>query len=219
MFVNSFCDCGDCSTVFTYPVLPSDPDCTAGASKSEITLLLIVPNGATLPTDWTVKADWEAVLANDNTDNTKGKYLRGIGNQLAPETTTIAPVDAVDVAVFKKYTLTHKVRAITDTKYTFLKGLQCSPDNYKFWFYTKGEYLMGGAIGIQPIYTNVDFVYEEGKNSITEAILTIRYGTKGCDPDRALIAGLASGFNALATPEQIFGTGGDGFGTATEFFG
>lgn len=214
MFVNTFCDCGDCSNDFLLPALPADPNCIAGYAKSEITMLIMIPDGASLPTDWTSKADWEDVLANDNTDNTKGKFLRGIGSLPAPEVTNIRIVDSVEVTTYKEYTITHKIRALSDEKYTFLKSLQCNPINYVFWFYTMGDYLVGGATGIRPIMTDVSFIYEEGKTSIVEAQVTIKYGIATCDPDRTYIADLEGNFGSLTTNAQMFGVGGAAFGAA-----
>ena len=214
-YINSFCDCGDCSTDFLLPALPTDPNCVAGYQKSEITILLMMPTNATKPTDWTSRTDWEAVLANDNTDNTKGKYLRGIGSLPAPEVTTVRVVDAVDIITYKEFTITHKIRALTDVKYNYLKSLQCNPTNYTFWYYTKADYLFGGSTGIQPFSTDVNFIYDEGKTSIVEAQLVIKWGTESCDPARTSIADLEANFASLTSNAIMLGTGAGVFGDAT----
>lgn len=178
----------------------------------------MLPDGVTPPADWTSLTSWQAVLANDNTDNTRGKYLPGIGSLPAPDVTTQRIVDTVEVVTYKEYTLTHKVRALDDLRYEYLRKLQCSPVSYKFWMYTKGEQMIGGATGIQPVFTNVNFIYAEGKTEIVEAQLIIRFGSSACDPPRADIPNFAENLAGLVTTPRVLGSMTTVLGTNTNVF-
>jgi len=183
-------------------------------------MALILPTGVTPPADITVVSQWEAVMANDNVDNTKGKYITGIGSLEAPEKTTTKVAKGVDMTVQKNYTLVMEIKSLPDQVYDFLRAFQCNPLNYTFWFYDVHGYLYGGAAGIKPNLTDVDFIHGAGEESVLMANLTIAFKTPGCDPDRDYVPNLDANFSNLSTTYNVAGFAANSvFGTsATNIF-
>lgn len=176
-------------------------------------MVIILPEGVTPPADWTSSTDWEGVLANDDTANAYGKYLMGIGSLPQPEEFSQRVVDGVEVVFLKEYTLDFKVNTLTDQTYSFLQALQCNPVNYTMWFYTMGGYLHGGATGVQPNFTNVNFEYSEGKASVVTATVNMRWALRGCDSTRTYLPALIDNFSTLQAVPRFFGF------TATDVLG
>lgn len=205
-FVNNFCSCpSDCSTSLMLPALPVDPYCNTRPTQSEVRLALILPVGVTPPVDVTDVGQWEGVIANDNVDNTKGKYLVGIGSLEAPEKTVTRVAKGIDVTTQKVYTLSMQITSLPDATYDFLRAFQCNPRDFTFWFYDVHGYLYGGANGISPKLTDVDFVHNSGEESVLSANLNIQFRTPGCDPDRHLVPNLDANFSNLTTTFSIAG--------------
>lgn len=174
-------------------------------------MVIMLPLGANLPTDWTSRTDWEAVLANDNLDNTKGKYFRVIGSVLEPETQTAEVVGGKEVIFNSTYTLNARVNGISDTIYAFMQSLQCGPENYRLWYYDVSGYLYGGSTGIRPSYTWAHSVHPEGQGNYAEWKAILKWRSK-CEPGRAYIPDLMTNLSGLVSGARVFGTATTVFG-------
>ena len=211
--MNNFCLCEDtCETEFIWGALDADQDCAGVPSLSQVSGLLVIPDGAALPTDWETKADWTAVVDNDDTTNSKGKYITGVGNVPDPEKTTIIVAKGVTLTTIRGYQLILEIYNLSHIQYEFLRSLQCNPLNYVFWIENVSGHLFGGDTGISPFLTDVDFPMGGGEGDVEKAVLTINWRAK-CDPPRTYIEDLSDGFEGATSTSQIFGT------SATEIFG
>lgn len=220
MAANNFCLCNTCETEFSFPALDADQNCPGSPSLSQITGLLVVPDGAALPDDWTLKADWETVIDNDDTTNAFGKYMTGIGSVDTPEKTTIQIAKGVTVTTIRTYTATLEIFNLSDVQYEALRALQCNPTNYVFWLENAGGHIFGGASGLTPFLTDVDFPLGAGESDFERAVLTIQWRAK-CDPPRTYIENLSENFAGLTDRSRVFGAATNqvfGFST-TDIFG
>lgn len=190
---NNFCLCETCETEFFFGALDADQNCAGEPSLSQVCGVLIVPNSATLPSRWDDKEAWESVIDNDSEDNSFGKYLTGVGGVAEPEKTTVTVAKGVQLTTIRLYTLLLEVYNLSDTQVAFFRALQCNPKNYTFWIENVSGHLYGGAAGIAPTLTDVDFPLGAGEADIEKAILTIQWRAK-CDPPRAYIENLSENF-------------------------
>lgn len=216
---NNFCLCQTCDAEFLFGALDTDQDCAGMPLMSQVAGLLIVPDGAGPPDDWTVRADWEAVIDQDSTDNSFGKYLTGIGSVAEPEKTTITVAKGQQVTTIRLYTLVLEVYNLSNVQYLFLLSLQCNPLNYQFWIENVSGHLWGGASGISPTLTDVDFPLGAGEADVEKAVLTIEWRAT-CDPPRTYIEGLSDNFPDATETSNILGFAQGqvlGYGTAQIF--
>ena len=150
--------------------LPAISTCQDGTAytqrRSEVSALLMLPVGADFPGNWENIEDWENVIDNESTDDTKGKYLVGIGSFL--------PDTAVEVSLAggryveqreRTYRLNMAVLNIDDGHTALCRKLQTGARRYAFWILTLGDRLIGGAKGMKPVRANADFVLASGTDS------------------------------------------------------
>jgi hypothetical protein len=211
--LNAFCDCTTCDIEFTFGALDTDQNCVGNPLLSQVAGLLIIPDGATPPVDWTSKTDWEAAINNAATDNTAGRYIALVGGVDVPDKTITRVAKGVDVLSSRTYTLSAEQFNLSDTNRDFLRKLQCNPTNYKFWFETVDGHIFGGATGISPSFTDVDLPLGAGDTDLEKAVIAIQWRSK-CDPDRTYIDNVSENFSAAAAFAPLWG-----FGTTAEIWG
>lgn len=149
------------------PAIATCQDTTAyNQRRSEIAAILMLPVGADRPGSWENIEDWESVIDNTSTDDTKGKYLVGIGSFL-PEATveTVLSGGRVVENVERSYRLNMAVLNIDDGHNNFCRKLQTNARRFDFWLLTVGDRLIGGDEGMRPFRVNADFVLASGKDS------------------------------------------------------
>lgn len=201
---NNFCLCETCETEFYFGALDADQDCSASPDLSQISGLLIVPDSAALPSDWESRTAWEAVVDNDSTDNSYGKYLTGIGSIDESENTTVEIAKGQQITTIRLYTFILEVYNLSNTQYQFMLAMQCNPANYTFWPENVSGHLWGGSTGIAPTYTNVAFPLGAGDGDVEKAVLTIQWRAT-CDPPRTYIEGLSENFAGTTEITRILG--------------
>lgn len=209
--MNQFLTCPDCDDSFALGPIAVDQDCTLYEQKfSQVCGFILLPNAATLPTDWTDADDWAVVLDNSLTGEGKGKYLIGEGEIQAPDGDLTEYPKRRQRVTSRLYTVDITVKNLSDTQYLFLKQLQCGWVDFRFWIETVGGRLFGGANGIDPHLVDVAFLYGGGRNDKEEAVLTVIYESDG-DPPRADVEGIAEAVAGVATMYSAYGptTGGD----------
>ena len=159
--------------------LPALSTCQEGAAyrrrRSEVGGLLMVPVGATKPGTWTNSTDWEGVIDNESTDDTKGKYLVGIGS--------FTPESLVEVSLSggrfienreRTYALNMAVVNIADEHNDFCRKLQTNLRRFDFWLVTVDGRIVGGPNGIRSFRVNADFVLAAGAGSYEVWNITLR---------------------------------------------
>lgn len=186
--MNSFLSCPtDCSTPLLLPAIEQVQNCTNYKQAfSQISDLIIVPDGAPDPLDLTGAPDAALVAAsidNMNVDNTKSRHIVGEGGVAAPEKITDEYPKRQSRTVFRTYTLTFNIKNLTDAQYEFLRALQCGWTGFSFYYANVGGHLFGDAGGILPASVDVDFPLAEGRDDKEIATLTITWDADG-DPPR-----------------------------------
>lgn len=180
----------NCSTEFDFKALDTDQDCASVPSLSQLTDLWMKPNSASAGTvpfqNWvdggyTVLANPSAI-DNTTTDNSKCKWLTGIGGIDVPDKTVFTVHKRQKVTAKRLYTLVWNVYNLSNAQYEFLRSLQCNPTNYKFW-YANDTHVWGKSTGIIPVSTDVDFPLGTGEGDVEMATLTIQFEAK-TDPER-----------------------------------
>lgn len=210
--MNSFLTCpADCDDELTLGPIEVVQDCTAYSQRySQLCGLILMPDGATLPADWTSAADWGDVIDNAITGNAKGRYLVGEGEIGEPEGVEAEYPKRKTRVSSRVYTLEFSVRNLSDVQYEFLRQLQCGWIDFTFWHETVGGRLFGGTTGIEPLGVNVSFLYSGGRDDKEEAVITLTFESDG-DPDRADVDGIAEEVASSTTLYTAFGpvAGGD----------
>lgn len=180
----------DCTEEFLFPALDADQNCAGKPNLSQITDIWIKPNtaaDATVPfEDWvdgsfTVTANPDAI-DNAVTNNTKVKWITGIGGIDAPDKTVVRVHKFQDVTLKRRFTLTYQIFNLSDAQYEFLRALQCNPTSFTYW-YGNTAHVYGKAEGITPVQTDVDFILGAGEGDVEQANLTLVFEAR-VDPER-----------------------------------
>lgn len=175
-----------CFSEVLLPALCEDTVETVAPKKSQIRALLILPDGAPFPDDWTLGADVEGIVDNTVTDNTKGKWLIGKGELPAPEEISIRAGKGDRRLGGRIYRLRFEVNTALDTSYEFVRQFQKKYRAFSFWFATKGGRLIGGATGIRPRFVTAHFPYGGQAQDREKGILIIEWLADG-DASRAYL--------------------------------
>jgi len=133
---------------------------------SEVSAILMLPHGATPPGDWELLADWVNTIDNTKTDDSKGKYIVGIGSfQLESQVEVSLAGGRLVENRERTYRLNMAVLNIDDGHTAFFRKLQTNARRFNFWALTLGDRLIGGPSGMKPQRVNADFVLASGNNS------------------------------------------------------
>lgn len=139
---------------------------TYNQRRSEIAGLLMLPVGADRPGSWENIEDWENVIDNTSTDDTKGKYLVGIGSFALESLTEVSLAGGRVVENReRRYRLSMAVLNIDDGHSDLCRKLQTNARRFDFWLLTLGDRLIGGDEGMRPFRVNADFVLASGRDS------------------------------------------------------
>jgi len=167
--------------------------------RSEVYGLLLLPTGAEPPGNWENIADWVNTVDNTNTNDTKAKYLVGIGSFL-PDTQVEVSLAGGRLIENRErtYRLNMAVLNIDDGHTALCRKLQTNARRFNFWLITLGDRLVGGPSGIRPQRVNADFVLASGNNSrevwnITFAATFLQYPEMTSQAIDFTGAGLAPG--------------------------
>ncbi len=152
---------------WTFPAITT---CQEGTTyrqrRSEVYGLLMLPTGATPPGSWENIADWISTIDNAETDDTKAKYMVGIGS--------FVPDTLVEVSLAggrfienreRTYRLNMAVLNIDDGHTDICRKWQTNYKRFTFWLITLGDRLVGGVTGMRPVRVNADFVLASGTDS------------------------------------------------------
>jgi hypothetical protein len=181
----------DCSTEFDFLNLDTDQNCAGTPYLSQVTDLWMQPTGGTATavspfTGWTSVLSTitatAAAIDNSVADNTKTKWVTGIGSVDVPEKQVVRVHKFLDVTLKRRFALVFEVFNLSDANREFLFSLQCNPTNYRFW-YGNTSHVFGKDTGIIPVYTNVDFPLGAGEADLEKATITVNWESK-TDPER-----------------------------------
>lgn len=179
----------DCSVEFEFLNLDTDQNCAGSQELSQITDVWMQPVGGTATavspfTNWaTTPTVTAGAVDNSVADNTKTKWITGIGSVDAPDKTTVTVHKRLTVTLKRRYTLAMDVFKVdSQANYDYMRHLQCNPTNYRFW-YANEAHAFGKDTGLIPVYTDVDFPLGAGDQDLEKAVLTIQWEAK-IDPER-----------------------------------
>lgn len=186
--MNTFLTCPvDCDDTLVLGAIDVNQDCTNYPQKySQICDLVLRPDGANAPLDWTGAPTVTAVTGEiDNADTVggKSKHLVGEGEIQAAEKTSDEYPKRKTKVNNRLYTLPFTIKNLSDEQYEFLRQLQCGVTAYRISYANVGGHIFGGAEGIDIDSIDVDFIYSGGRDDKEQAVITITWSADG-DPDR-----------------------------------
>jgi hypothetical protein len=128
--------------------------------------VIIVPLGATKPSDWETMEGWTGVIDNSDTTGTKARYLVGIGSFL-PEKQNVADLaDGRLVEVKERnYRLTFSVLNMAAGHVRFGELLENNFKDFDVYLETLGGRLIGGPPGMRPVFADSKRPYGGGGTS------------------------------------------------------
>lgn len=169
----------DCS--FLELAAIQNQDCRSTPRRSEISTLILLPDGAKLPNDWTSYESMIAVIDNSILTNQYGKMLIGRG-EIQEGTQIGFSLGKRTKAVGYKKQLVFDFPIITAQQYDIFRRIQRGALSYSFWFGTLGGRLYGGSKGIKPIFSSGDYAFLKDDNSVEYAKLIIEWIEDGATP-------------------------------------
>lgn len=184
--VNDFLACG-AFELGAVPAYAADCPKTEAPRLSQIAGLIILPNSAQ-PFTHTSALSIQTAVQNTLTDNRAGRFIVGAGGMSSADHTIVLG-RVKKVLAGRLYTVTFDTAITCDTTFAFLRRLSANWTGFRFWAYTLGDRLIGGAGGIAPSFVSVAFVTGAGRAEIERATLTIEFRSDG-EPDRNLVPGL-----------------------------
>lgn len=181
----------DCADVNLLPALAAaEQDCTSYThTLSQVCDLYILPAATgDIFTDWATTAANATPGAgvgidNTNADNTKAKWLVGIGGVAEPQETITEYPKLQRKVTERLYTLTFNVFNQVAAMYNFLRQLQCGDTSFTFYYGDLGGWVYGIEGGLVPNSVDVDFPHGGGNTDKNFATITITWRSNG-DPDR-----------------------------------
>ena len=179
--------------------------------SSQVKELVILPNGATQPTDWTKRADMKAVIDNASEDNTKAKLMLGIGDVPPSVPTIYTPPKGKILYGYSLYTLNFTFKNLDDNGYEFLRILEAHPRNFTFWYGTVGNHLFGNDGGIKPWKVEAYLPLDRSQQGVEHGNIVLQWWAR-TSPNRVYMESLSDD----DIVNNIFGFGG---GTAFGFNG
>lgn len=188
MALQSFYSCpSGCDTALILPAIDAEQDCTTyPILDSQVCDLIIKPDAAVDPLDWTVPAT--PALATGEIDNTetlgaKSKHLVGEGGVAEPEAEVQDYPKNQTKVVKRTYTLEMVFRNLSDDQYAFFQVLQCGHTGFTFYYANLAGNLFGQAGGINPLSVDVVLPLGAARGDKQQATVRITWEAAG-DPNR-----------------------------------
>jgi hypothetical protein len=164
---------------------------------SQIIRLIILPDAAQRPVDWTVGLDWEAVTDNASNTVAFGRILYGKGGIAEPVEASLNLGKINRQITRRRYTLDFEMTASEQNRALF-RHMQAGGLDFRFWFFTAGSWLFGGASGIKPLVVSAVTAFLPGGNDFELGRIRLEFAADS-DPVGAYVpdfaeVGLYSGF-------------------------
>jgi hypothetical protein len=184
--INTYTDCSGCDLYS----LPAVPTCVIRPYLSQVTQVIILPNAAQLPSDWTMVSSWESVISNASTSIGFGRVLNGKGGVSEPTETSIS-LGKIDRCITRRrYTLDFEVTIGTQSR-EFLRKIQRGNTDFTFWYFTAGEWFFGGINGVKPLVVSASIPLLSGATDFELGKLRIEFASD-IDPDSFYFPGFSS---------------------------
>lgn len=180
--------CVACDTEFVFPAVEQNQDCNDYIYESQIEAVIISPKakgttGKVLPfSDWDTHTNYAITATTANFDNTAGdntKCIRfcGIGGVAVPDKTVVRVAKRRDKTLRRRYTLELRIPNLTHQMRELLRGIQCNPTDFTFW-YENERHQFGENDGIIPVFADADLPLGAGEGDIEEGVLMLIFEAK-----------------------------------------
>ena len=159
------------------PAFPTAQDCTTYSLRlSQVCAAIILPDGATPPTDWSTYEGWAGTIDNSDLTGTKARYLVGIGSFL-PTNQVIVDLgeQRLEEVRDREYTFQHAVLNMALGHLNFGRQIEQGYKDFGIWLETLGGRIVGGPKGMRPVFVDAKFPLEGGKSSTERMDLTMKF--------------------------------------------
>ena len=176
----------DCADTALLLAIPTNQDCASyPLNRSQIARLYIIPSGAPdIFANWsTTPTAVSGAVDNTVTNNTKSKYLAGIGGVAVAEKTVTDYPFRKKRTTDRTYPLTFRMLNLSDDQYAFLRQIQCGTLGFTFYYGDLSDYVYGIAGGLVPDFIDVKFPKGEGNTDKNVAIISLSWKANA-DPQR-----------------------------------
>lgn len=191
-----------CDTKILLPsICVSQPE-AAKPKFSQVTGLIMLPFGAMGPTSWVDQSDMEGVIDNENTDNSKAKYIGGKGSVAEPEVVVVNLGKRARHKAAARYTLEYEVGVQNSGQYALAQKLQGNYRGFRFWFLTQSGRIFGGQNGIEPDYISSVLPLGGEHDDVEKGIFRIEWYADG-DAPRSLYSDFMSSPSGGTSPTPI----------------
>lgn len=177
--MNNLLSCpADCDIELSYPAISAEQDCTNyDQYLSQISDLYIIPDGAP-----DIFASWSTTptlvsgsIDNTVTDNSKAKWLVGIGFVTVPEKiNTQYPKGKMKVTK-RTYTMSFKVLNTSAAQRELLRKFQCGSTDFTFYYGDRADFAFGKSGGLVPKSIDADLPQEGDEDSKQYGTITITW--------------------------------------------
>lgn len=164
-----------CDTQVLLPAVCVNQPEAAPPLFSQITGLVVLPNGAPGPSNWTLAEDINGIIDNSSTDNSKAKFIEGKGG-IAEREVVIADLGKrTRHKAGARYVLEFEFSIRNDGQYSFAQKMQGNYKAFQFWFLTYGGRTLGGSVGIAPDYADAVMPMGRESDDVEKCILSIEW--------------------------------------------
>lgn len=170
------CDTVDCPDGALGAMDAQSESCNDVVQSEINSIIFWHPTLGTAPTNW--GAGIAAIdFSIDNTDATdvNQKQIFVVGGMPEPEETTITTNGFQEVTLSKTFSLTATLYTFGDATFDYLRKLQCNKVKPQFVFTTAGGKLVGNDGGITPSKFTLNYVLEEGEESVEKWTFDIQF--------------------------------------------
>lgn len=149
----------------TLPVLPVTSSCDVmrPGRLSQITTLIIIPNGSQQPADGTDIGDFDGTVGS-GTGAAQGRFLNVVGALPYSIENRGTLGRTKSILTHRRFTATLEVRSLCDAKFALVQALQSNWTGFRFWLITAGSRLIGGSSGLSPEFVGAGVNYLAGRN-------------------------------------------------------
>jgi len=158
--------CGD----LELPDFPLIQDCVSYPQlRSEVCGIIVRPTGALAPIAWYNFSEWEDESKIDNADPAVSHFIVGKGSFLQSEKSTVSLAGGrLEENRERTQRLTLNVPNMDNGHTDFGRKLQANKKDFTFYVVTIGgtyNRVIGGYAGMQPVFTDAIFNFNEGAGS------------------------------------------------------
>lgn len=191
-----------CETETLLPAICTSQPEAVKPKFSQVTGLILLPNGAVGPASWATQADMEGVVDNTDTANTKAKYIVGRGGVEEREEIIANLGRNTRHKAGARYRLEYEVSIQNNGQWALAQKLQGNYRAFRFWYLTQSGRVFGGQNGIMPDFATATMPLGSGHEDVEKAVFYLDW-LADADPSRELFSGFDPSTSGSVTPAPI----------------